>query len=66
MALDFPELERPANATSRPVSAGNWVAFWALLRKSGLRVNAMMIASSYVAAMLGSSGLVYNLSPFAR
>jgi hypothetical protein len=35
MALDFPELDRPENATSRPKSAGNWVGFWALLRKAG-------------------------------
>ena len=33
IALDFPELERPAKATSKPLSGTNWSGWWALVKK---------------------------------
>ncbi|MNE99220.1 hypothetical protein D3C80_1978660 [compost metagenome] len=32
-ALDLPALERPAKATSRPLSSGHWLTLAALMRK---------------------------------
>jgi hypothetical protein len=36
IALDFPALERPAIATSAPLSAGNWAAAAALIMNCAL------------------------------
>ena len=37
MALDFPEFERPANATSEPVSLGAFSIALALCKNAALR-----------------------------
>ncbi len=37
IALDFPEFDRPAKATSPPTSSGQWLNFEALMRKEVAR-----------------------------
>src|SRR5690606_14372366 len=50
-ALDFPALERPANATSAPLSAGSWSMRFALVRNCALRKGLDFIDRSLVAAL---------------
>ena len=42
IALDFPEIDRPANATSKPVSAGNCFTLRAPVRNLALRAVVIM------------------------
>ena len=63
MALDLPALDRPANATSTPRSAGNWLA-WAA--ESTKRTFGKTLTKGLYAVRGSIISVVYNSPPFAQ
>ena len=59
--LDFPELERPAKATSLPVSAGNWDNL-SILNQHSACLSGFFIGGkiNYVLEICGTSILTFN------